>query len=49
MKKFIFGTIVSVFALALFVVPALAAKPAACATIQDGTITDSAGNPIVMG
>ena len=27
----------------------MAAKPGACATIQDGTITDSAGNPVVLG
>lgn len=49
MKKFIFGTILSVFALALVVVPSFAAKPSACATIQGGTITDSAGNPVTVG
>ena len=40
-------TIAVVFALTTS--PALAAKPSACATIQDGTITDSAGNPVVLG
>src|SRR3990167_3096078 len=40
-------TIAVVFALTTS--PALAAKPSECATIQDGTITDSAGNPVVFG
>ena len=48
MKKIIFGTIFSVFALALVVVPSFAAAQS-CATINDGTITDSAGNFIATG
>lgn len=49
MKKFIFGTILSVFALALVVVPAFAAKPAACTTIQSGELLTSAGVVITTG
>lgn len=29
--------------------PVLAAKPAGCATIQSGLITDTAGNPVTLG
>jgi len=49
MKKIIFGTIFSVIALAVVVAPAFAVKPAVCATIKDGTITDTKGNPISVG
>ena len=48
MKKIFFlVAIATVFALTT--APVMAAKPGACATIQDGTITDSAGNPVVLG
>ncbi len=46
-KLFFLVTVAIVFALTSS--PVMAAKPSACATIQDGTITDSAGNPVVSG
>ncbi|MEK7598632.1 MAG: hypothetical protein AAB487_02755 [Patescibacteria group bacterium] len=49
MKKLLVGASLAVFAFALSVSFAFAAKPTACATIKDGTITDSAGNPISSG
>lgn len=49
MKKIIFGTIFSVFALALVVVPSFAAKPDACTTIQSGELVNSAGETITTG
>ena len=42
-------TTILVFALLAFAGTAFAGKPASCATIQGGTITDSAGNPIQNG
>ena len=42
-------TTILVFALLTFAGTAFAGKPASCATIQGGTITDSAGNPIQNG
>lgn len=48
MKKKI-AAITAAGALLLAVVPALAEKPTACATIQDGTIEDIAGNPLSSG
>jgi len=49
MKKIIFGTIFSIFALALVVVPAFAAKPTACTAIQSGLLTNSSGDVITTG
>lgn len=49
MKKIIFGTIFSVFALTLVVMPTFAAKPAACTTIQSGLLTNSSGGVITTG
>ena len=48
-KKFLLGVSASAVVLGSLAVPAFAAKPTACATIQDGTITDSAGNPVTLG
>ena len=48
-KKFLLGVSASAVVLSSLAVPAFAAKPTACATIQDGTITDSAGNPVTLG
>lgn len=48
MKKIIFGAVFSIVGLMLVVTPAFAAK-SECATIQDGTIEDSAGNIIGNG
>ena len=48
MKK-LFFVFVAVVAFALFVSPVVAAQPVACATIQDGTIVDAVGNPVVLG
>jgi len=42
-------TTILVFALLAFAGTAFAGKPASCATIQGGTIEDSAGNPIQTG
>ena len=42
-------TTILVFALLAFAGTAFAGKPASCATIQGGTIKDSAGNPIQNG
>ncbi|MFA5776456.1 MAG: hypothetical protein WC988_02790 [Patescibacteria group bacterium] len=46
-KLFFLIAVATVFALTTS--PATAAKPGACVTIQDGTITDSAGNSVVLG
>ncbi len=48
MKKILSTTTLFALTLALVAMPAFAA-PSACATIQDGTILDSAGNPVVLG
>ena len=52
MKKLVFALIIMVTLLGLLAVPAMAAKggkSGACATIQDGSIVDSAGNPVTVG
>lgn len=57
MKKKLYIFVLLVFVLALSASPALAGRPTqmnsngntGCATIADGTITDSAGNPLSMG
>ena len=48
-KKFLIGLSASTVMLAVSAIPALAAGPSTCATIKDGTITDSKGNPVVLG
>ena len=48
-KKLIVGAAISAAVFGAMIVPAFAAKPVTCATIQGGTITDSKGNPVVMG
>lgn len=48
-KKILVGAATGAIMLAATAFPAFAAKPSTCATIQDGTITDSAGNPVVSG
>lgn len=50
MKKLgMFSAVLVVLSLLVAGGQALAAKPGGCATIQSGTITDSAGNPVVLG
>jgi hypothetical protein len=48
MRKIITSIFFSLVVLFL-AVPAFAANPGGCATIQGGTITDSTGNPVVLG
>jgi hypothetical protein len=48
MKKILFLFTIAI-ALTLTVTPVMAAKPAACATIQGGAITDVNNNPITVG
>lgn len=48
-KKFLVGATATAVMLGTLAVPAFAAKPVKCATIQDGTITDKAGNVITVG
>lgn len=50
MKKILIGVVAAVALFGTTAVPAFAAKPAlTCDTIQGGTITDKAGNPIQSG
>lgn len=42
-------TLGTLLLLILFVGSAMAGPPEKCATIKDGTITDSAGNPVALG
>lgn len=48
-KKILASSAISAVMLGAMIVPAFAAQPVKCATIQDGTILDSAGNPITVG
>jgi len=48
-KKILVGTAAGALMLGALAVPAFAAKPVECATIQGGTIVDSVGNPLVSG
>jgi len=45
----LFGGVTTVVALLLVAAVASANSPDGCATIRDGTITDSAGNPVLLG
>jgi hypothetical protein len=49
MKRKVYILMLIVFALLVITSPALADKPAQCATIQDGTITAADGTPLEMG
>ena len=52
MKKIAFMLIIVVVLMSLLAIPAMAAgggKKAGCTTIQDGTLVDSYGNPLVVG
>lgn len=48
LKKFLVGSAAGALMLGAMIVPAFAAAPS-CATIQGGTITDTAGNPVTVG
>jgi len=49
MKKFaILGIMVAILVMAI-AAPVMAAKPDKCTTIQDGTLVDSYGEPLVLG
>lgn len=48
-KKFLVGTATGALMLGALAVPAFAAKPPTCATIQGGTIVDTASYPITLG
>ena len=47
MKRFLIGAAAGAFMFSNMIVPAFAAPQ--CATIKGGTITDSSGNPVVLG
>lgn len=49
MKKFVLVAVIAAASLVSFGSAALAAPKSSCATIADGTILDSAGNPVVQG
>lgn len=48
-KKILASSAVSALMLGATIIPAFGAGPSTCATIKDGTITDSTGNPVALG